>query len=288
MKSQWQCIQQNIGTWRGSFTQFSADGAQVKDTPSVLTLVETEPDKKMQLTLERTPTDGQPETIQREFAYPGPAPYVYFFETGAFAQGSSQWAAFRQFGAEISLNAGDKRVRFVIMYDSTTAGTSEIKYVTLIRETRTPAARFDEPSLTLEQLLGQWQGSARVLHATMEPLSIGTSEWQLKKSLVLNSREDFDETVKNLSLIEDSSEERPANDNILSLKGDLPYQLMLLPNGAYCLLPKLIQKETAFRIEVGWLRVDDALKPCRTRLIRYYDTRGVWTESALVDDRFAP
>jgi hypothetical protein len=286
MKSQWQCIQQNIGTWRGSFTQFSPDGIQVKDTPSVLTLTETEPDKKMQITLERTPANGQPETIQREFSYPGPAPYVYFFETGAFAQGSAQWAAFGQFGAEISLNAGDKRLRFVIMYDSTSAGTSKIKYVTLIRETRTSAAHFEEPSLTLEQLLGQWEGSVSILYANMEPMSTGSSQWQLDKSLVLSSQEDFGETVKKLSLGKDLSEESSAkSENILSLTGDLPYQLMLLPNGAYCLLPKIIQKDIAFQIETGWLSIDQALSGSRIRLIRYYDARGVWTDSALIADR---
>ncbi|NJM99106.1 MAG: DUF3598 family protein [Phormidesmis sp. RL_2_1] len=78
MKSQWQCIQENIGTWHGSFTQFDADGQQLKDTPSVLTLAETEPNKTIQLTLERTPANGSPDIICRSFSAPGLAPYVYF------------------------------------------------------------------------------------------------------------------------------------------------------------------------------------------------------------------
>ncbi len=177
MISQWRCIQQNIGTWHGSFTQFSPEGDQVKDTPSVLTLEEIEPGEKMQLTLERSPASGSKDITQREFFAPGPAPYVYFFESGAFSQGSSQWAAFGQFGAEISMKVGDRRVRFVVMYDSGSDGTSSIKYVTLIRETQAGGTQFTEPDMTLTQLLGQYTRSMSVLHATLEPMSVGTSLW---------------------------------------------------------------------------------------------------------------
>ncbi|MEL6456600.1 MAG: DUF3598 family protein, partial [Cyanobacteria bacterium J06623_5] len=116
MLSQWQCIQQNIGTWHGTFAQFSPDGDLVKETPSVLTLEETQPGQRMQLTLERTPDGGTTDITRRSFSAPGPAPYVYFFESGAFSQGTAQWSKFGQFGAEMSLKVGDRRVRFVIMY----------------------------------------------------------------------------------------------------------------------------------------------------------------------------
>ena len=52
---QWDCIRQNIGTWHGSFSQFSPSGELVKDTPSVLTLEETDPGKIIFLTLDRFP-----------------------------------------------------------------------------------------------------------------------------------------------------------------------------------------------------------------------------------------
>ena len=37
MLSQWDCLLKNIGTWEGSFTHLSAEGKEIKDTPTVIT-----------------------------------------------------------------------------------------------------------------------------------------------------------------------------------------------------------------------------------------------------------
>ncbi len=282
MKSQWQCIQQNIGIWRGSFTQFSPEGEQVKDTPSVLTLEETDADKTMQLTLERWPSDREPDITKRSFSAPGPAPYVYFFETGAFSQGSAQWRAFSQFGAEMCLKIGDRRSRFVIMYRAASDGTSELDYVTLIRETQAGGTQFTEAGITPEQMLGEWTGTSTVLFATMEPAATGTSLWALEK-IDLKCTHTFNEQSDTLSLTctegSDLSSRQPR-----LLQGNLAYQLMPLPNGTYCLMPHTIKKDVAFQIEVGWLTEHGD----RSRLVRYYDSRGVWMKSALIEDRLSP
>lgn len=291
MQSQWQCIQQNIGTWHGSFTQFSPAGKQVKDTPSVLTLEEAEPGK-MQLTLERSPEDGQTDITRREFSHPGLAPYVYFFEGGSFSQGSSQWAAFGQFGAEMSIKVGDRRVRFVIMYEGNSAGNSQIKYVTLIRETQSNSPPFDEPRPRIQQLIEYFKGEASILHADMSPTTTGYSEWLSGTTGGGGIRLDLKEAgeqvgsfSQEISLSDDHPPEITfSSEQSIFLLGDLTYQLMPLPSGAYCLLPQTIEKNTAFRLEVGWLRTHNE----RSRLIRYYDTRGVWTDSALIEDRLAP
>ncbi len=286
MKNQWQCIQQNIGTWHGSFTKFSAKGEQLKDTPSVLTLEETEADKTMQLTLKRTPADGTTDVTQRSFSAPGPAPYICFFETGAFSQGSAQWTPFGQFGAEMSLKVGDRRVRFVIMYSSTVKGNHEIEYVTLIRETQTGGTQFIEADTLPTQLLGEWKGESSILHATMAAPTTGTSQWSFE-STALSCSDTFDENTKVLSLTNNRDLDLNSNKPIL-LNGKIDYQLMPLPNGAYCLIPHVIKKGVEFRVEVGWLRESrerfDKSTLTRTRLIRYYDNRGVWTQSALIED----
>lgn len=301
MTSQWQNIRQNIGTWHGSFTQFSPDGRQVSDTPSVLTLEETEPDKTMALTLTRTPADG-PEKVNRlTFTAPGPAPYVYFFESGAFAQGSAQWSSFGQFGTEASLKVGDRRVRYVIMYEGTTRYTSTLKYITLICETQIGGTPFSEPALMPEQLLGRWRGTAEILAAATGQFTAGTSDWQFTQSLALICKESADAANADganiahqpqpaLTLVSES-QATLTSENVLPLKEvtteeaaesntALAYQLMLLPKGAYCLLPQEICREQAFRIEVGWLGDDGR----RARLIRYYDNRGVWVASSLIAD----
>ncbi len=288
MKSQWDCIRQNVGVWHGSFTQFSAEGKRVKDTPSVLRLEETELNEKMQLTLERMPAGESPNTVQRTFSAPGPAPYVYFFESGAFSQGASQWRPFSQFGAEMSIKVGDRRVRFVVMYESTAEGTSQIDYVTLIREAQEKGVQFEQPDLSVRSLLGRWIGKVEVLHAAMTPLSEGDSQWQFENSK-LASDEQFGELKQSVCL---SGEETDLTvDGPVVLQGALPYRLMPLPNGAYCLTPQTIRKGEAFRVEVGWLwgagRCSDGSDGdgLRSRLIRYYDAQGVWTHTALIEDK---
>lgn len=290
MISQWQCIRQNIGTWHGSFTQFSPDGKQLKDTPSVLTLEETEPDKKMRLTLTRMPDGSSPDVVTRELSYPGSAPYVYFFETGAFSQGSAQWAAFGQFGAEMSIQVGKRRVRFVLMYDGTTHGTSELKYVTLIRETQPDGTPFNEPYSNMKQLMAHFKGEVSLLHADMSLMTEGHSEWKARTTAsggVMLSKGEYeapnDRSVQELSLSNDSLPESEIFQELILLEGNLTYQLMPLPNGAYCLLPRTIERDIAFQLEVGWLRAEGD----RSRLIRYYDSKGVWTDLALVADCLA-
>ncbi len=281
MLTQWQCIRQNIGTWYGSFTRFSPDGEQVKDTPSVLTLKETEPDQTMRLTLERTPPGETTDVTTRSFDAPGPAPYVYFFESGAFTQGSAQRTAFAQFGAEMCLKVGDRRARFVIMYESGVDGSAQLEYVVLIRETQTEGLKFSEPALTLAQMTGEWTGTLSALYATMEPMTTGSSKWQFDHAS-LCCQDTFGETTRKLSLTQEQNESDSGSpDNITLLKGELDYRLITLPNGTYCLVPKTIEQAAEFRIEVGWLREDGM----RSRLIRYYDRRGVWTHSALIEDR---
>jgi len=293
LDNQWECIRQNIGTWHGAFVQFSPAGEQVSSTPSILKLEETAPDQTMALTLERFPEGGEKKVNRLTFTAPGPAPYTYFFTDGTFSQGSPQWSSFGQFGTEVSLKVGDRRVRYVIMYHSTSHYTSEIKYVTLICERQEGGTQFEEKALTAENLLGTWEGTAEVIYATGEPFTTGNSEWQLTADLSLACKEAFDNTVRTLRFKRDLEKQdtdgnEPITDGLekaIHLKAtedqQLNHQLMLLPNGAYCLLPQEIKKEAEFRIEVGW--IDSA--GGRSRLVRYYDTRGVWTASALIKDQ---
>ncbi len=38
MKSQWQCLLENIGEWHGSFTRLSPQGELLEDTPTMVSL----------------------------------------------------------------------------------------------------------------------------------------------------------------------------------------------------------------------------------------------------------
>ena len=279
MRSQWECLQQNIGIWHGAFLQFSPEGEQIKETPSVLTLKETEPNQIIELILEREPDDGPKKVNRLTFTVPGPAPATYFFEDGSFSQGASQWSAFGQFPTEFSLKVGDKRVRFVVMYESTQSYTSKVKYVTLICETQSDGSQFVDGKLTATQLAGTCEGKATVLDSRTGDFVMGESHWSFDDKLSLVSKEQFSGGAHSLRMTCGKAAEtclvlQPESEN------ELTYQLMLLPKGAYCLLPREIKREKAFRIEVGWV----SEVGMRSRFIRYYDTRGVWTESALIKD----
>ena len=290
MASQWDSLRKNIGVWQGAFVQFSPEGQQVSETPSVLTLEEREPGQTIALTLERFPENEPKKVNNLTFTAPGPGAALPFFESGAFAQGSSQWSAFGQFATEVSLKiGGDKRVRYVVMYESTQRYTSQIKYVTLICETREDAAPFAEKTLTTEQMSGQWAGEANVIFTDERSPIAGRSQWQLHDDLTFSCREEWTDSTHTLEANGSKPDEAKGAElqqcKVIQLapstEGQLAYQLMLLPKGAYCLLPKEIKKEQPFRIEVGWVSVSGE----RSRLIRYYDTRGVYIESALIEDQ---
>ena len=287
-KSQWNALKENIGVWYGSFEQYAPNGELVKDTPSVLTLAE-ENEQTLALTLERMPA-GEPKKVNNlTFTYPGPAPYTYFFASGAFSQGSSQWSSFGQFVTEFSMKVRDRRIRFVIAYDSTQSYTSALKYVTLICETQEGGAQFNKQSPNLQQLSGAWQGEGEILDPITGSFSPQKeSIWMLLKpseaAYALRCEEQVGESYAIDAVSVESTENADGAAAVTTFESKnnaQQYQLMQLSKGAYCFLPKEIRQNDEFRIEVGWVSEQGE----RSRFIRYYDTRGVWTHSALIHDQ---
>ncbi len=62
--------------------------------------------------------------------------------------------SFSKFGAELGFINGDHRLRLVQLFDP----DSQLSSLTLIREHRLNTAASERPPLTLEMLLGEWQG----------------------------------------------------------------------------------------------------------------------------------
>ena len=143
-------------------------------------------------------------------------------------------------------------------------------------------------TLSAQQLMGTWKGSGEVLEAvTGDFKTITSNQWQLEKGalekgaeekLSLCCQADMKEVLYSLELT--ALEETMQAVVDFAERDGLAYRLMLLPKGAYCLLPKEIQQGCAFRIEVGWVSEENK----RSRFVRYYDNRGVWTHSALIGD----
>jgi hypothetical protein len=81
---------------------------------------------------------------------------IIFFGTGAFSKGAWQLAPFTEFGAEFGFVDGDRRMRFVQLYNK----QLELDSLTFIREFRKGSDAEEKLTLTVEQLLGTWHGQA--------------------------------------------------------------------------------------------------------------------------------
>ncbi len=273
MSSQWQGLLKNLGHWQGSFTQLSPQGEEIQDVPSSLSLELQERDEHLiKFKLQRFPA-GQPvhECLVAEYHYPGPAPQqIPFLPTGAFSQGSLQWSPVSEFGAELALIFGDRRLRLVERY----AFGSELTSLTLIREVREGSLVQASPPLTVSALTGVWEGEAitassdaRVSKPFQTKLEIQVAGDRLLQHLTFSG-----------SAIE--SVGRITGNQILFDSGSQPMQVLLLPGGASALCPIKINRGFSFLLEAGWL-----IEPnLRQRLIRSYSDRGEWTSLTLVNE----
>lgn len=281
MKSQWDCIRANLGEWHGSFTRFSLDGEVQTDTPSVLTLAE-QPDGSIELVLVRTPPEGSPDEMIRSFHPPGPGPLVPFFETGAFCQGSTFWSSQARNGAELALTTPERRVRLVLLYAGL-GGCSRLSEITLIRESRALSGAVESAPLTVEQLVGTWEGESvslfpdgRELAGIQSRLTVQRVGDRLEQSLTVKGGiggAGGDRTLTSTARIE--------GNQLLFESGPFPIQVLLLPGGASANGPLEVPVGEAFFLEVGWMVAPGD----RQRLMRRYDDQGNCESVTLTRER---
>ena len=273
MRSQWECLLQNLGEWQGSFTCFSPQGKELEDTPSVLNLEEVNDHQTVRLTLRRFPLNQPVNEQVLEFTYIGKE--IMFFETGAFSQGSMQWAPFSQFGAELALIEGNRRLRLVQMFNR----ERQLSSLTLIREKLAGTDAPERPALTWEQLLGEWQGEAVTMYPDLR--SPETYPTQLKLQ-----QQDSNHLLQQLTFgtgasIRTITSTARIDGSILNFdQSTLPVQVVLLPDGASSNCPKEIKSGQSFVLEVGWLFQPNH----RQRLIRSYSDKGELLSLTLVKE----
>jgi hypothetical protein len=274
MPSQWECLLKNLGEWQGSFTRFSPQGEQLEDTPSVVSLEGLNDNHTIRQTLRFLPRDRPVEETVLE--YSSLARSVLFLENGAFSQGSMQWGPFSEFGAELGLIDGNCRLRLVQLFNK----QSQLEALTLIREKLAGTDTPERPPLTVEQLLGEWQGEAVTIYPDWR--SPDTYPTQLKIHL-----EDTNRLAQQLTFGTGASARTIAstakiNGSILSFdQSALPTQVLLLPDGASSNCPLAIKPGHFFVLEVGWLLQPDQ----RQRLVRTYSDKGEWVSLTLVREQ---
>lgn len=268
--SQWQRLLKNVGTWQGSFTQISPAGEILTDLPTEVALIPQDNDQAMRQEIHRYPPGESTQTTVLEYCSLSRS--TLFFENGAFSQGAMQWGPFSEFGAELGLIAGDRRLRLVQLYES-----SELKQITLIRErlkdTNTPAR---EP-LHLTDLMGTWTGEAVTQYADLRPEQRQPTQLTVEATGSSQVRQtiNFGDSppIRSTGTVE--------GQKILFTDGSQPVQVLLLPAGASATCPTRVTPRQPLFLEVGWLLDANT----RQRMIRSYDAAGAWISLTLVTER---
>ena len=270
MKSQWECLLQNLGEWQGSFTRFSPQGELLEDTPTVVSFEGLNDNKTMRQIVRRLPPNQPVDEKVLEYSSLGRG--ILLFENGAFSLGSIQLAPFSEFGAELGLIDGDRRLRLVQLFDK----NGQLDRLTLIREHLAGTNAFHSPPVTVDDLVGKWQGEAVTLYPDWRSPDTYPTTLQIEKIGENQLVQQLTAATRNIS-----STGRIQGSLIYFEGGPQTNQVLLLPGGASATSPQSVKVGQAFFLEVGWL-----LQPgVRQRLIRRYNDKGEWSTLTLVTER---
>ena len=266
MSNQWDNLFKNEGTWKGSFTKLTPDGTEVNDVPSCLTLERTsEASARFQVT--RYPAGQPPQESKTEFASINQS--SLFCEDGSFTKGSTQWSPISRFGTEFGLTLPNARLRLVQLFEP----GGQLSDLVLIRETREGTTAVVRPMLSVDQLVGTWRGQAITYR----------SDWSISQPMAteLTVSQSSSGTVTQKWQAGPATGQSQANvSGSRLLFEQTGYQLLFLPNGGSSLCPQALQRQTAFRCELGWL-----IEPTvRLRLTREYEANGSWSRQTWIKE----
>ncbi len=264
-RSQWQCLLENLGEWQGSFTRLSPQGELLEDTPTVVSFTALNDNQTMRQIVRRLPPNQPVDEKVLEYSSLGRG--ILFFDNGAFSQGSIQLAPFAEFGAELGLIWGDRRLRLVQLFNN-----GQLDRLTLIREQLAGTTTPERPQLTVDDLVGQWQGEAVTIYPDWRSPDTYTTKLTIERI--------GDHLVQQLSFLgRNITSEASIQGSILYF--DSNTQILLLPDGASATSPLQVKGGRAFFLELGWLVTPQK----RQRLIRAYSERGEWISLTLVTEQ---
>lgn len=269
MSSQWENFLKNLGEWHGSFAQFSPQGELVQETPTIVSFEGTNNDQTIRQIVRYLESEKPP--IELIWDSSNPPYHILFFEDGAFSQGSLQWGFGGEFGAELGLIEKNSRLRLVLLYNR----SHQFQRLTLIRENLVGTTPPKRPPLTVEQLIGEWEGEATTLYRDRAPSQ--TFPTRLKIERQGDNRLSQNLTFRDRTI---TSTAQITPNCLLFDQGDFPVQILFLPDGASANCPLHIEPRHPFVLESGWLTERDR----RQRFIRSYDAKGGWVSSTLVKE----
>ena len=271
MTTNWENFIKNIGEWRGSFTQISPQGEILKSTPSILNLEAIDNNQAVLFRLRRFDSNNYDSSPIQDYQqeYRSLAKENIFFNTGAFAKGTLQLAPFTEFGAEYGFIDENRRSRLVQLFDK----QGKFSNLTLIREFRTGTEAKERPPLTVEQLIGKWEGQAHTVYSDLRPSETNTSYLEIKE--IDNGYLEHQLSFAGQNI---SSKAKIAGNKLIFEKEGNIREILLLPDGISSNVPVQLELRKPFFVEAGWLVTDNE----RQRLIRTYNAKGEWISSTHV------
>ncbi len=274
MKSQWECVLENLGEWVGSFTTVDPNGKQIEDVPSVITLEGIRDRQAIHLILKRFYLlPGAIERYAKEVVWDFSSPPgigAVYFETGAFSSGTLTLDAGVKFTVEFALVGIDRRFRTIQQYNA----DHRLDRVTFVREQRQGTTAPERPHLTIPDLLGTWVGTATTLYPTDRS---PTTESITATVTISDDGYQWTENGNSIELT-------VTNDRLLSFDRDRQSsQLLLLPDGGYSIAPLQIVSGQPFDIEISWMYQSGL----RYRLVRRYDSSGGWKSATFIIESLA-
>ncbi len=275
MKSQWECVLENLGEWVGSFTTVTAQGELIEDIPSIIKLTSVRDNQAIHLVLNRFyPLPNSTERYAKEIVWDFNTPPgigAIYFDTGAFSSGAWAVTAGVKTIAEFSLRAGDRRFRMIQTFDI----NQRLDRVTFVREQQQDTTAPERPQLRIADLLGNWSSTMTTFAADAQVPIITTTE-----STFTASNSGY-QLVENGELLDSIAIGNPATARILQFsRSGQDYEMLLLPDGGYTTTPREIRLGHPFDLEIGWLHQTGQ----RQRLVRRYDSAGKWASTSFMVD----
>ncbi len=280
MNSNWENFLKNLGEWSGSFTDFAPNGELLRSTSSILSLVGTDENRLVRFRIRRYGAAGydQPAVSDYEQQYRSIGRQNIFFDTGAFSKGTIQLAPVTEFGAEYGFVSENRRWRCVQLFDT----DHNFINLVLIREFRSGTDTLERPALTVDQLIGTWQGQAVTAYADLRNPELATTSLEISRIVGDSSAGTFGDRLEQKLSWGDRTIATTATifENKLCFKDKLR-EMLLLPDGGSSNVPVKIQRHAPFFVEAGWLVADNE----RQRLIRSYNEQGEWVSCTHVIER---
>ncbi len=271
MDNNWDNFLKNLGHWEGSFTFVSLEGELGDSTPSILDLEGFEENKLVRFRLRRYGPAGYIDPPVSDYSqdYRTLGRQVVFFETGAFSKGTLQLAPFSEFGAEYGFVSENRRLRFVQLYDD----QGNLATLVLIREFRSGSNAQERPRLTIEQMIGRWQGTATKVYCDWQPSETYSTFREIK--YIENGKVQQELQINNQTIISTGI----VDGNILHIENsDYPRRVLLLDDGTFSNAPLSLKLRESFDVELGWMAEQSQFQ----RLIRSYNEKGQWISSTFI------